>query len=98
MWNESDVKEWSQWIKTRFGTNHDAGRGTKCHKESDHYGTDAVCTNNETTRRCDTTKEPHHNPGRLDPQIGTYQTDAPTTYRFAVQVAVTLAACFGYFQ
>ena len=36
-------------------------------------------------------------PGHLDPQFGTYQTDAPTTSWVAVQVAVTLAASLGMF-
>ena len=31
-------------------------------------------------------------PGHLDPQIGTYRTDAPTTSWVAVQIAVTIAA------
>ena len=57
-------------------------------EEPKHYSTSAVCTNSEARWRRDATKEPGH----LDPQIGTYWTDAPTTCSGPVN-----ACCeFGY--
>ena len=72
--------------------------GTTCPKESDHYSTDAVCSETKPNGEVIHPKIGMITAGHLDPQIGTYRTDAPTTSWVAVQVAVTLAASMSVFR
>ena len=45
MWNESDVKAWSQWIENGLGANPVAMGGTRNPDKSNQYSVDAACMN-----------------------------------------------------
>ena len=79
MWNESDVKEWSQWIKNVSVRIMTLGEERTVPK---NQIITAPTRNVRTTKQNGEVMQSQSHiiiPGCLGPQIGTYRTGAPTT-------------------
>ena len=96
--HEADVNEWRQWVRkeavdTTPLTREEAAKIPKEHiiaAPMRHVRTNKGMDNYDLQAKSRMTI-----PGHLDPQIGLYRTDAPTTTCLAVFIICILAITFG---
>ena len=92
--NKSDVEEWKQWLhnrSVRLATPEEEQRVPK-------YKIISAPMRYVRTNRGRTSLEAKSRiiiPGHLDPQLGSYRTDSPTTSWLAVLIMISVALCNG---